>query len=135
MAISGIHTHSGPGGYLQFVLYDITSLGFVKQSYDALLYGILEVTHTGSCQTTSSKFVHFLRTDSTTLPRHPSPPLTHPNPHTPHPFSHRLSSCYLTRCAEERTQILWRSVSTVSEGSFGMHLKLVERGHDSIVCS
>lgn len=43
MAISGIHTHSGPGGYLQFVLYDITSLGFVPQSYDALVYGILEV--------------------------------------------------------------------------------------------
>jgi len=44
VAISGIHTHSGPGGYLQFVLYDITSLGFVPQSYDALVYGILEVT-------------------------------------------------------------------------------------------
>jgi neutral ceramidase len=43
VAISGIHTHSGPGGYLQFVLYDITSLGFVPQSYDALVYGILEV--------------------------------------------------------------------------------------------
>lgn len=42
VAISGIHTHSGPGGYLQFVLYDITSLGFVPQSYDALVYGILE---------------------------------------------------------------------------------------------
>ena len=43
VAISGIHTHSGPGGYLQFVLYDITSLGFVRQSYDALVFGILEV--------------------------------------------------------------------------------------------
>ena len=43
VAISGIHTHSGPGGYLQFVLYDITSLGFVRESYDALVFGILEV--------------------------------------------------------------------------------------------
>lgn len=43
MAISGIHTHSGPGGYLQYVLYDITSLGFVRQSFDALVDGIVEV--------------------------------------------------------------------------------------------
>lgn len=47
VAVSGIHTHSGPGGYLQYVLYDITSLGFVQQSYDALVYGILTVR---SCQ-------------------------------------------------------------------------------------
>ena len=43
VAISGIHTHSGPGGYLQYVLYDITSLGFVKQSWEAVVSGIVEV--------------------------------------------------------------------------------------------
>ncbi|KAK9785596.1 hypothetical protein WJX73_002285 [Symbiochloris irregularis] len=42
VALSGIHTHSGPGGYLQYVLYDITSLGFVQQSFDALVDGIVE---------------------------------------------------------------------------------------------
>ncbi|KAL3142319.1 hypothetical protein ABBQ38_002661 [Trebouxia sp. C0009 RCD-2024] len=42
VAISGIHTHSGPGGYLQYVLYDITSLGFVKQSWEAVVSGIVE---------------------------------------------------------------------------------------------
>lgn len=31
VGISGIHTHSTPGGFLQYVLFDITSLGFVKQ--------------------------------------------------------------------------------------------------------
>lgn len=41
VAISGTHTHSGPGGYLQYVLYIITSLGFVHQSYDALVEGIV----------------------------------------------------------------------------------------------
>ena len=41
VAISGIHTHSGPGGYLQYVLYIITSLGFVRQSFDALVSGIV----------------------------------------------------------------------------------------------
>ena len=41
VVLSGIHTHSGPGGYLEYVLYDITSLGFVRQSFDALVEGIL----------------------------------------------------------------------------------------------
>lgn len=43
VAISGIHTHSGPGGYLQYLLYDITSLGFVRESFDALVDGIVLV--------------------------------------------------------------------------------------------
>ncbi|KAF6160957.1 hypothetical protein GIB67_007598 [Kingdonia uniflora] len=40
VAISGIHTHAGPGGYLQYVVYIITSLGFVRQSFDVLVDGI-----------------------------------------------------------------------------------------------
>lgn len=40
VAISGIHTHAGPGGYLQYVVYIVTSLGFVKQSFDVLVDGI-----------------------------------------------------------------------------------------------
>ncbi|KFK25279.1 hypothetical protein AALP_AA8G091200 [Arabis alpina] len=40
VAISGIHTHSGPGGYLQYVTYIVTSLGFVRQSFDVLVDGI-----------------------------------------------------------------------------------------------
>ncbi|KAK4766901.1 hypothetical protein SAY86_014652 [Trapa natans] len=39
VAISGIHTHAGPGGYLQYIIYIVTSLGFVRQSYDALVDG------------------------------------------------------------------------------------------------
>ena len=34
---------TGPGGYLQYVLYDVTSLGFVMQSFNALVDGIVEV--------------------------------------------------------------------------------------------
>ncbi|KAH7314758.1 hypothetical protein KP509_21G019100 [Ceratopteris richardii] len=41
VAISGIHTHSGPGGYLQYVLYIVTSLGFVKESFKPLVDGIV----------------------------------------------------------------------------------------------
>ncbi|XAR60687.1 Ceramidase [Bertholletia excelsa] len=40
VAISGIHTHAGPGGYLQYVVYIVTSLGFVRQSFDVLVEGI-----------------------------------------------------------------------------------------------
>ncbi|KAK9901622.1 hypothetical protein WJX75_005298 [Coccomyxa subellipsoidea] len=42
VAMSGIHTHSGPGGYLQYILYIITSLGFVRESFDVLVGGIVE---------------------------------------------------------------------------------------------
>ena len=44
IGISGIHTHSGPAGFHQYLLYDITSLGFVKESFDALVIGIVEVS-------------------------------------------------------------------------------------------
>lgn len=40
VAISGIHTHAGPGGYLQYLIYSITSLGFVQQSFDAIVNAI-----------------------------------------------------------------------------------------------
>lgn len=40
VAISGTHTHAGPGGYLQYVIYLVTSLGFVRQSFDAVVDGI-----------------------------------------------------------------------------------------------
>ncbi|XP_020576491.1 neutral ceramidase-like [Phalaenopsis equestris] len=40
VAISGIHTHAGPGGYLQYVVYLVTSLGFVQQSFNVIVDGI-----------------------------------------------------------------------------------------------
>ncbi|GMH38629.1 hypothetical protein BSKO_06513 [Bryopsis sp. KO-2023] len=42
VAISGTHTHSAPGGYSQYVLYQATTLGFIKQSFDALVGGIVQ---------------------------------------------------------------------------------------------
>ncbi|KVI05199.1 Neutral/alkaline nonlysosomal ceramidase [Cynara cardunculus var. scolymus] len=33
-------SHAGPGGYLQYVLYSVTSLGFVPQSFDAIVTAI-----------------------------------------------------------------------------------------------
>ncbi|KAL2322262.1 hypothetical protein Fmac_026641 [Flemingia macrophylla] len=40
VAISGTHTHAGPGGYLQYVVYSVTSLGYVQQSFDAIANAI-----------------------------------------------------------------------------------------------
>ncbi|KAK4723130.1 hypothetical protein R3W88_013363 [Solanum pinnatisectum] len=40
VAISGTHTHAGPGGYLQYVTYSVTSLGFVPQSFEAIVTAI-----------------------------------------------------------------------------------------------
>ena len=41
--LSGTHTHSGPGGFLQYLLFDITSLGFIKETLDAMVEGIFQV--------------------------------------------------------------------------------------------
>jgi neutral ceramidase len=42
VAISGTHTHSGPAGFLQYTIYQITSWGFVPETFDALVNGITE---------------------------------------------------------------------------------------------
>ena len=41
VVLSGTHTHSGPAGYLQYLIYDITGLGFVQETFDALVDGIV----------------------------------------------------------------------------------------------
>ncbi|XP_037950142.1 neutral ceramidase [Teleopsis dalmanni] len=40
VVISGTHTHSGVGGFLMHLLYDISILGFVPQTFEALAQGI-----------------------------------------------------------------------------------------------
>mmetsp|Transcript_3603 Transcript_3603/g.7287 ORF Transcript_3603/g.7287 Transcript_3603/m.7287 type:complete len:703 (+) Transcript_3603:1028-3136(+) len=40
LAISGTHSHSGPAGFLQYVLYQFTSLGYVEETMDAFVEGI-----------------------------------------------------------------------------------------------
>lgn len=42
VAISGSHTHSTPGGFLMYLLYDLTSLGFVSETFNALVKGIAQ---------------------------------------------------------------------------------------------
>ena len=46
--ISGTHTHSGPGGYWQYVLYQLsTSQGFVRENFDVIIDGIVESINIG----------------------------------------------------------------------------------------
>jgi neutral ceramidase len=40
--ISGTHTHSGPGGYSHYALYNLAILGFDKQNFEAIVNGIFE---------------------------------------------------------------------------------------------
>ncbi|VDP82593.1 unnamed protein product [Echinostoma caproni] len=43
--LSATHTHSGPGGYFQYFLYDITSLGIVKQNLKTMVTGVVQSVH------------------------------------------------------------------------------------------
>lgn len=41
--LSGTHTHSAPGGFLMDFLFDVSTLGFIPDTYQALLKGIILV--------------------------------------------------------------------------------------------
>lgn len=40
VCISGTHSHSGPAGFLQYTLFQVTSWGFVKECFDSWVDGI-----------------------------------------------------------------------------------------------
>jgi len=42
VAIGVTHTHAGPGGYLQYFIYSVGSAGFVRETFDAQVNGIVE---------------------------------------------------------------------------------------------
>jgi neutral ceramidase len=41
VVLTGTHTHSGPGGYGEDILYNLTTFGFRQNTYDALVDGIV----------------------------------------------------------------------------------------------
>lgn len=55
--IAATHTHSGPGGYLQYLLFTILSRGFNKQSTDAVVDGIVESVHRAHANIIPSKLL------------------------------------------------------------------------------
>ena len=36
LVLSATHTHSGPAGYMQYIMYSISSFGFVEDSFQVL---------------------------------------------------------------------------------------------------
>ncbi|MCY1074344.1 neutral/alkaline ceramidase [Archangium lansingense] len=40
--LSATHTHSGPGGHSHYALYNLTTLGYDKQGFDAIVDGIFQ---------------------------------------------------------------------------------------------
>eukprot|EP00525_Craspedostauros_australis_P010424 CAMPEP_0198134330 /NCGR_PEP_ID=MMETSP1442-20131203/60014_1 /TAXON_ID= /ORGANISM="Craspedostauros australis, Strain CCMP3328" /LENGTH=743 /DNA_ID=CAMNT_0043795473 /DNA_START=72 /DNA_END=2303 /DNA_ORIENTATION=+ len=42
LSISGTHTHSAPGGFLQYVLYQITTAGFSEEAMGAFVEGVAQ---------------------------------------------------------------------------------------------
>nr|CAD7266880.1 unnamed protein product [Timema shepardi] len=40
LLLSGTHTHSAPGGFMMDLLYDISTLGFLQETFDAYVDGI-----------------------------------------------------------------------------------------------
>lgn len=42
VVLSATHTHSGPGGFSHYALYNLTVLGFDKQNFDAIVDGIYQ---------------------------------------------------------------------------------------------
>ena len=40
VVLSATHTHSGPAGFMQYVLFNIPNLGYVKQTHEGLVEGI-----------------------------------------------------------------------------------------------
>lgn len=43
VVLSGTHTHGAPGGFLMYLLYDMPSLGFVHETFRAMVRGITQV--------------------------------------------------------------------------------------------
>ena len=38
LVLSATHTHSGPAGYMQYIMYSISSFGFVEDSFKVFKY-------------------------------------------------------------------------------------------------
>lgn len=42
VVLSGTHSHSGPAGFFQFLLFEVTSLGYIKQSTESFVDGVVK---------------------------------------------------------------------------------------------
>uniref|UniRef100_U5ESX4 Neutral ceramidase n=1 Tax=Corethrella appendiculata TaxID=1370023 RepID=U5ESX4_9DIPT len=73
LIISGTHTHSTPGGAMKSVLYDMSILGFIKETYNALVNGIYESIVRAQNNLMDGKvFFSQVKIDGITINRSPS---------------------------------------------------------------
>ena len=59
MVLSATHTHSGPAGFLQYVLFEVSSLGFIEQTFNAMVDGIARVCIDFSIQIRNLNFKRY----------------------------------------------------------------------------
>ncbi|KAF5190568.1 Neutral ceramidase [Thalictrum thalictroides] len=79
LAISGTHTHAGPAGYLQYVVYSVTSLGFIQQSFDAIVNAIEQsIVQAHNSLKPGSIFINTGDVDDAGINRSPSAYLVNP---------------------------------------------------------
>jgi len=77
--LSGIHTHSGPGGYSWYLLYEVTSFGFCQESFDAAVNGIVQAIVRAHNNVKSGKiFSNVGHLANTNINRSPSAYLANP---------------------------------------------------------
>lgn len=43
--ITATHTHSGPGGFSTYAFYNLTTLGFSRENFDAIVNGIVRLSN------------------------------------------------------------------------------------------
>uniref|UniRef100_A0A182Q5C7 Neutral ceramidase n=1 Tax=Anopheles farauti TaxID=69004 RepID=A0A182Q5C7_9DIPT len=73
VVLSGSHSHSVPSGFLMSYLYDIASLGFVPQNFDALVEGItLAIVRAHESMREGRVFLSETRIDEANINRSPS---------------------------------------------------------------
>eukprot|EP01112_Ceratiomyxa_fruticulosa_P007736 TRINITY_DN2003_c0_g1_i1.p1 TRINITY_DN2003_c0_g1~~TRINITY_DN2003_c0_g1_i1.p1 ORF type:complete len:722 (-),score=137.75 TRINITY_DN2003_c0_g1_i1:121-2286(-) len=88
--LSGTHTHSGPGGFSWYALYDITSLGFSEGNFNVIVNGIVQaivMAHKNVPDVGGQILMTRDTLNSTSINRSPT--------------------AYLNNPAEERAQYLW----------------------------
>ena len=94
--ISGTHTHSAPAGFFQYVLFEITSWGFVKEAADAFVSGIVRsVLAAHKDVAPASMKLGSGKVDNTTVPGCPMPNCANIN---------RSPTAYLRNPAAERAR-------------------------------
>jgi len=59
VGLSATHTHGGPGGYAEYVLFEVTSFGFVEDSFQVIVDGIHEAIVLAHNSVRYKTFIYF----------------------------------------------------------------------------